>query len=392
MTGVAADDVAYLLSARAVRERAHAMLALGEAGELSFRVEWGAFDGVVSRVLASMRGRYPDLARIPPHSRWRHFDVGGVARAPVLDQRLAGLDPAAALRARVDLVVTSVLLDAGAGPRWRFREPATGMTFARSEGLAVASFHMFLAGGFAMQADAARVDAEALQGLSEAQLAAAFQASADNPLVGVTGRVQLLRRLGDVMAAGPHLSQRLLARSRAGVLPAAEILGAVLETLGPIWPGRETRGGVNLGDTWPHPRLGLVPLHKLSQWLSYSLLEPLAAAGVTVTDLNALTGLAEYRNGGLFLDAGLLVPKDAALLQQSHDVGSPVVLEWRALTVALLDRVAAELRARLSLDAQALPLARVLEGGTWWAGREIAAERRADGGPPLRVVSDGTVF
>jgi hypothetical protein len=44
------------------------------------------------------------------------------------------------------------------------------------------------------------------------------------------------------------------------------------------------------------------------------------------------------------------------------------------------------------MDQHQLPLAAVLEGGTWWAGRKIAAERRSGGAPPIRVVSDGTVF
>jgi hypothetical protein len=68
------------------------------------------------------------------------------------------------------------------------------------------------------------------------------------------------------------------------------------------------------------------------------------------------------------------------------------VVEWRALTVALLDRTAVEVRRILGVDAAALPLAKVLEGGTWAAGREIARERRPDGRPPLTVASDGTVF
>jgi hypothetical protein len=49
-------------------------------------------------------------------------------------------------------------------------------------------------------------------------------------------------------------------------------------------------------------------------------------------------------------------------------------------------------RERLGVEAQAFPLARVLEGGTWAAGRRIARTLRADGGPPLTVISDGTVF
>jgi hypothetical protein len=399
-------EVAYLLSPRAVREQGQAMLAMAEAGQLEdFTVDWARLPGIVERVLACIRASYPDPAAIPPHSRWRHFGAGGVDRAGALEARLAPLGGPEALRARFDLVVTSVLLDAGAGARWRFREPGTGLVFGRSEGLAVASFHMFMAGGFSSAPDAAplRADAAGLGVLDEYTLARHFQARPDNPLVGLAGRVALLRRLGEVLetASGDAgedvprvggLADLLRARGASGALPAEQILSAVLERLGPIWPGREELAGVNLGDTWRHPRLGLCPFHKLSQWLTYSLIEPLEAAGVRVTALDALTGLAEYRNGGLFIDGGLLVPRTPALLAAVHPVGAPVVVAWRALTVALLDRVAAELRRHLGLDEHSLPLAKVLEGGTWRAGRDIAIERRPDGGPPLQIASDGTVF
>jgi hypothetical protein len=135
-----------------------------------------------------------------------------------------------------------------------------------------------------------------------------------------------------------------------------------------------------------------VPLHKLSQWLAYSLIEPLQTAGIDVTDIDGLTGLAEYRNGGLFVDGGVLKFRDPADATREHDVSSPLVVEWRALTVALLDRVAGGLRQRLKLDATSLPLAKVLEGGTWAAGRILARERREDHSPPVKVISDGTVF
>ena len=137
---------------------------------------------------------------------------------------------------------------------------------------------------------------------------------------------------------------------------------------------------------------GLVPFHKLSQWLTYSLIEPLERAGLTVTGIDELTGLAEYRNGGLFVDTGVLVLRDGADAARMHDVGSPLVVEWRSLTVALLDRLAEALRRRLGLDAVSLPLAKVLEAGTWTAGRAIAQARRTDGAPPIAVRSDGTVF
>jgi hypothetical protein len=187
-------------------------------------------------------------------------------------------------------------------------------------------------------------------------------------------------------------ADHLRARAAGGTLPATAILEAVLEHLGPIWPGRHDIGGVNLGDVWPHGSVGWVPLHKLSQWLTYSLCEPLEWAGLRVTGLDELTGLAEYRNGGLFLDGGVLRLRDRAAQTTRHAVGSELVVEWRGLTVALLDRTAKALRASLHLDAERLPLAKVLEGGTWGAGRQIAAERRPGGGPPLTIESDGTVF
>jgi hypothetical protein len=176
-------------------------------------------------------------------------------------------------------------------------------------------------------------------------------------------------------------------------------LRALLLHLGGIWPGRIVLGGLSLGDTWKHPAIrrddatnGLVPFHKLSQWLSYSLIEPIQDAGLEVTDIGGLTGLAEYRNGGLFVDAGVIALRDPGKASQPNAVDSPLIVEWRALTVALLDRIASLVRAELGVGEEKFPLGCVLEGGTWAAGRVLAREKRADAGPPIRVVSDGTVF
>ena len=136
---------------------------------------------------------------------------------------------------------------------------------------------------------------------------------------------------------------------------------------------------------------GWMPFHKLSQWLSYSLLEPFQWAGVRVVGLDELTGLPEYRNGGLLLDTGVLRLHDPAWAAQNWTAGDELVVEWRALTVALLDELAPLVRARLGVDSREMPLACVLEGGTWAAGR-VLAQRSRGGLPPLNVVSDGTVF
>jgi Protein of unknown function (DUF1688) len=125
--------------------------------------------------------------------------------------------------------------------------------------------------------------------------------------------------------------------------------------------------------------------------MSYSLLEPLEWAGIQVTGLDSLTGLPEYRNGGLFLDGGVIVPRSATSLQRTWKISDEFIIEWRALTVSLLDELAPLVRARLGQTAEQMPLARVLEGGTWATGRLLAKELR-DGSPPLSIESDGTVF
>ena len=85
-------------------------------------------------------------------------------------------------------------------------------------------------------------------------------------------------------------------------------------------------------------------------------------------------------------------PRDPDLPRRTLDPFAEEIVEWRALTVVLLDRLAERVRERLGVTAAAFPLAKILEGGSWAAGREIAAERRPDGGPPLLIASDGTVF
>jgi len=384
-----------LLTPEAVRERSTELYALGLDNRLqAWTVHPERMAATADLVAEVTRANYPDLA-VPFHARWRHFAVGGHDRWAALAARLPE-DREERARCSVDAVITSVLLDAGAGMAWRYREEATGETYARSEGLAVASLAMFASGGFAADGVSPRADGARLAALTEADLAAGFQVGPENPLVGLAGRAALLNRLGAALPRPGALYDRLAVGEEVA---ARDILVALLQALGPVWPGRIALEGVDLGDCWRHPGIrradataGLIPFHKLSQWLAYSLVEPLEWAGLRVTGLDALTGLPEYRNGGLFLDMGVIAPRDPALLAAEHAPGDIGIVEWRALTVALLDAIAPLVRARLGVTAEAFPLARVLEGGTWWAGRRLAAERRPDGGPPLRIASDGTVF
>ena len=429
-----AGAASLLRTTAAIRERAAALLARARRGESQwFRI--GSDDVLedAARTVAEVtRERYP-WDTIPYHSRWRHVEAGGIDRLKQLDELLGkGIDARQRARAHIDLVLVSVLLDAGAGADWHYTEPATGERYTRSEGLGVASFHAFTSGLFSSDPDhPLQADAAGLKGLVTDRLGDAFQVSDVNPLVGLAGRAILLRRLGEAMSEQPEtfgedgrpagMFDALVAPFGAASPPTAEItahqiLSLLLESLSRIWPsanavdsiaidGSDNTGGIPsgdpalaLGDCWRHSAVrgpgltnGWMPFHKLSQWLTYSLLEPFEWAGVKVRQLGALTALPEYRNGGLLIDSGVLRLRDPAAAQQVWQPGDELIVEWRALTVALLDEVAVRVRKLLHVDEHRMPLACVLEGGTWAAGRELA-QRQRQGLPPLQVASDGTVF
>jgi len=410
----AEQATAILRTTVAVRDRAKQLLSRARQGESSwFIVDEGFFDSAAAEVVAATRRRYPKL-HIPLHSRWRHFEAGGINRKAELDRLLAPMPRAFRGQAMIDLAFVSVLLDAGAGPEWKYVEPATGQTFTRSEGLAVASFHAFIAGLFSSDKDhPLQADSEGLRGLVTDHLASALQVSEADPLVGLQERAILLRTLGEAMSEQPEafgedgrpsgLFHHIVVPLGPDVPPTADvtahdILSEILMTLSGIWPSANSIETVPLGDCWRHSAVrgvglsdGWMPFHKLSQWLTYSLLEPFEWSGVTVHKLDELTALPEYRNGGLLIDSGLLRLRDESAAQQIWRPGDEIVVEWRAMTVALMDELARAVRQQLRLSEAQLPLARVLQGGTWAAGRELA-QRLRGGLPPLQVASDGTVF
>ena len=403
-----------LRSTATIRERCGQLLARARAGESKwFVVEDSAIPTAAREVADLTRRRYPK-GHIPFHSRWRHLEAGGVDRRAELEKLLGKVPPAVRGEALFDLTFISVLLDAGAGPDWLYVEPSTDEAYTRSEGLAVASFHAFTSGMFSSDRNHPyQVDAEGLRSLVTDHLASAFQVRDNNPLVGLEGRAILLRRLGEAMQEQPEVFGDVVQRP-AGIyaqilspvasapptadVAAHDILSQILMSCSGIWPSDNAIGTVPLGDCWRHPAVrgeglsdGWVPFHKLSQWLTYSLLEPFAWSGVQVRGIEQLTGLPEYRNGGLLLDAGVLRLRDADAAEETWKPGDELIVEWRALTVALLDELAPLVREQLALTAEQMPLACVLEGGTWAAGRALAQQLH-QGLPPLNIQSDGTVF
>lgn len=99
-----------------------------------------------------------------------------------------------------------------------------------------------------------------------------------------------------------------------------------------------------------------------------------------------MTGLPEYRNGGLFIDTGVLIlrePEEKRGLEFAHKEldregkrkmeitpmfapDDDVVVEWRSVTVGLLDLLLEEVNLMLSLHGpERLTLPQMLEAGSW---------------------------
>lgn len=402
-------SIVTLFDPATIRQRCQNIFAAVHQGQSTyFELNMAKLPLVSQFVADECRLNYPD-GNIPIHGRMRHFEMDHIDRIAALKEKLLGnsLDKAICL---ADLVMVSVLLDAGAGASWKYLERTSGKTYVRSEGLALASLDYFSGGGFSTDGKSLRVDAARLMELTVADLERCLQLSASNRVVGLEGRLSLLKNLGRAITAAPqvygqiqprpgNIIQSLHKQKCGDEIPAALILQTLLSTLSAIWPGRLTRQNFSLGDVWEHPKAGgndlttgLVPFHKLSQWLSYSLVEPCMEAGLTITNLDALTGLPEYRNGGLFFDMGVILPKNTDVITSKHRPQDELIVEWRALTVVLLDQLSIQVRQILHKTAAELPQANILQGGTWSAGRRIAKTLRPDGSPPIQLDSDGTVF
>ncbi len=405
--------VQMLMTPEAVRDRCGQLFKAAEVGELKyFDLNLNALERTVFCVINEIKNNYPNGV-VPFHSRWRHFELNNTDLWATVVEKHRHLTREEVARARIDLAVISVLLDAGAGPKWKYYDTTTGLNLGRSEGLALASLRLFESGILSADGldDPLKADAKSLESLKCEALATALQIKDENSLIGLPQRTKLLVKLGEALRQHPgvfgygidarpgNLFDHLKSKARNSNIPAREILLALLHNLGEIWPNGKWVGDTCVGDIGYHSLIRqnnetdkMIPFHKLSQWMAYSLIEPLEGANLNITDLDALTGLAEYRNGGLFIDTGVLNLKDPDLITKSHALDSEIVVEWRALTIVLLDKIADLVRVESGKNKNTLPMASILQGGTWAAGRRLANEIRDNGEPPFIIDSDGTVF
>ncbi len=384
-------DVKSLLCVDAVLDASDRMLQEAQHGGTPFSVDEDALNALARELAERIRTQYGRQA-VPLHARWRHFETACPETFMIFMERLQGTSDIGTAEALIDLAVVSVLLDAGAGKAWRYHSPEAGI-IGRSEGLAVASLEMFMQGIFAAtEDDPNRVDAHALINLKPEQLAEGLQHRSDNALAGFEGRCAMLNALGHTL--NDHGLSRCadILKPYRTLEEASDVLERFLCVLGFVFPSRLTLDGIPMGDVWHYgPWNEPVALHKLPQWLSYSCIEPLAYVNVHLERDDSLTALAEYRNGGLLMDAGVLKLREPYLIEEQHHPGSDVIIAWRALTVGLIECLADLVRDILETSSEDLPMGGILQAGTWAMGRERAARLR-NGAPPLSIISDGTVF
>ncbi|KAI9315870.1 hypothetical protein BX666DRAFT_1952323 [Dichotomocladium elegans] len=440
-------DLEYLCSLGSVRERCFRVQEAASRKRLAhFDVDLSKLDDMVHIIVSLMKRDFINTSEIPVFGRWRHFDVGGRPRIrQLIDGAWAGIDKTEQTRRVIDLFVVSVLMDIEPSLRYQYVEQDTGKVFKRQEGIAIACLDMFKAGAFSSDPRMPhRVDSEALLGFTLEKIMQGLHVT--SLFDGLQDRVDLLRHLGqllehrqDYFGAGVNghrpgnlmdylMSHPTTINTKKGPLIHLETLWPIVQDMGELWAASEESNGKGgtpeLGDVWPCDSIRVehtsnqldhyVSFHRLSQWLVYSLVEPMEKLlGATIEGTEQLTVLPESRNGGLLIDTGFLTLKPAdvergldnyrknALLPGQpkvevvpmFDFNDPVVVEWRALTVAYLDIVAERVRTTLNASRKSLSLSQLIQGGTWNAGRELAEISRPNTQmPPIVIKPDRRVL
>ncbi|KAH3660199.1 hypothetical protein OGAPHI_007404 [Ogataea philodendri] len=429
----------YLLSIESVRETNSSTKTLLFDNKLTnFDVDLSKLSETVDFVVSTIKSSFPtneSFLTIPVHGRYQHFECGNTPRlTKFIQTQLAGQDDYEICKKLIDLFIVSVLLDAGAGNQWSFDEDGTKI--GRSEGIAVASFHMFLNGVFS-DGDSYVVNGAKLAKLSAQELKDGLQVSETNPISGFEGRLKLLNKLGTTLvenstifgedARPGNLVDFVKTKSTDNTIDLPVLWKCLMEGLNPIWPteGRIKVDGKCIGDSWylqskiqeAHEKYGdkapesakVVTFHKLTQWLTYSLFLPLQKFGhFTIKNAHYMTGLPEYRNGGLFVDFGVLKVKESKLKQgidfsikqglsstiPLYTPDDDLIVEWRSSTIVLLDHILSLVNDKLDVTGTKyeLSLPQLIEAGSWKSGRLVAAKLRSNGGPPIELFADGTVF
>jgi len=392
-----------------IRRKAHMMLELATEGRLAHvGVDLEKLDTAVAAVLETTKENYPDF-QIPPYGIWRGFEAGGVDRWQAMASARGFETAEEMLAAAADLAILGISMTTVHPANWRYEDRMTETGAAGAQASALAAFHMFASGSFSSEmTDPYRVDASALVSMDLIELAAGLQWDDRDDADYLKAMQRHLKRLGEALALRPDLFGEgeatrpgvlavNLAKESNGPIDAGQVLDRLLEALAPVWEGGATTGDIWLGDAFVHSALpgndvhAIVPFHLAAQQMVYSLVEPFAWAGFEVSGLDKLTAPADLAHAALLVKSGVLT-----LTEDNGSLAPEAIrdrmIEVRALTIALIDKLAERLANGLGMSLDQVPFTCILEGGTNRAGDYIleqAPENLQDLG---KILNPGAVF
>lgn len=399
------QNLNFLLSPAAIRQQCMKVFTLAVEGKSHFILHLDEIPKVADYVFEVLTERYPQL-EIPGHSCWVHLKES-TKRQEILASYLDTLDNEERLKFKIDFATLVSVIGAGTGSEWSFEDKEEGIKLGRTEGLVCAAFDLMMSDLFKTDG-LYQLNAQNLLSLEVQSFTSMFQISEKNKLYGIEGRLSLLNQLGyclennnsyfDLEQRPGDLLNTFKKALSAGEIEAYSLFHSILKAFHKIWPSRLNINGVSMGDTWLYKPIGtspieqILPFHTLSQFMVYSYFSAIEDYGWKIVNKDSLSGLSDYRNSGLFVDLGVLELRDIFELQKLHLPSDNIILEWRALSVVLLDQLAKVIRDKMTLDSQQFPLWKILEAGSWHAGRKIAYHIRANGEPPLKIQSQGMVI
>jgi Protein of unknown function (DUF1688) len=405
----ASNSILTLFQPEEIRRKAHDFLERAVDGELSHvDVDLSEMDRVLLKVLEVTKGNYPDF-QIPPHGVWRDFEAGDFDRWGALASARGFESAEEMLVAAADLAVIANYMKTRHPENWVFEDRMTATQAEGMQASALAAFHMFASGSFSSDmSDPYRVDAETLIRMDLGELADALQWNLQRDAGMLEDMQRHLKRLGEALALRPDLFSEgdvtrpgllatRLAKQSSSAVDAGIALDRLLESLAPVWDGGAVSGEIALGDCFAHSQFPgsdleqLFPFHLTAQEIVYSLVEPFAWAGWEVSGLEVLSAPADLPHVALFSQAGVL----NARRREEKLSGSEALdcmIELRAISMALTDKLADMLCAKLQVTPDQLPLSCVLEGGTSRAGAQILQQNETEAKKLGQLLNPGSVF
>ncbi|WP_305988874.1 DUF1688 family protein [Roseibium sp. MMSF_3544] len=398
-----------LFKPQEVRRRAHDLLGIAtDSGLKHVEVDLSKLSDALLMVLETTKENYPEF-HIPPYGVWRDFEAGGIDRWAALASARSFEGAEQMLTSAADLAVLSAYMKTMHPVGWHYEDRMTETRVSGKQASALAAFHMFASGSFSSEmTDPYRVDAETLIRMEKDELAFGLQWDLQDDTDLLEALQQHLKRLGEALAlrsdffsegyfTRPGLLMVRLAREGGGAVSALKLMDRLLEALAPVWLGGAEAGDISLGDSFRHSggtgssEATVFPFHLAAQDMVYSLVEPFAWAGLEVEDLNLLAVPADDTHAAVFVKTGVLKIKDGPEAPTEESVRDRMI-EIRAITMALTDKLADLLRSELDVTAEQLPLTCILEGGTSRAGNHVLQQSSPGTDKLGRFLNPGAVF